>query len=243
MKIVLPLVIGCIALSGCETVSRMQGVPGTGGVQQEDGQMIGITGGIIDGNMQTMPIITNDPRVSVYPLDGPVQNPLSVERYTSVVENTTSGGYTVFDESVKVYPLPGSEVPAFVPPHAVPPYAGAAGAGGGRVGAPTSLTHSNLPPVPTMAVGAADPFANPPVDGMMRQPAMLIADEGAQQVRAPQGGSQGVYGQGASLGAGRVSAPVSTTVSAPASSGVSGGGVSSGGASGGRKASPLLTGY
>lgn len=145
-----------------------------------NGQNIEITGGIIDANLPATPIVSNDPDVKVFPLDGPVQSPLSIERHNGVLENTTAGGYTVFDDSVKVYPLPGDETPSYLPTYAVPPLKNQYKPEAPMVGQKlTSIAQSSLPPVPTVEVGEADPFANPPVSGVARQPITLTNAEPA----------------------------------------------------------------
>jgi len=172
--IILSLLVSASVLSACQTTQKASQETPTLGV---NGKQIEITGGIIDMN-QPMPIISNDPDVKVFPLDGPIENPLTETKYNGVLDNTTAGGYTVFDESVKVYPLPGQEVPAFVPAYAVPPlksqYKEDTPLVGERL---TSLSESSLPPVPTVDVGEAKPFLNPPISGAVRQPLTLTAPE------------------------------------------------------------------
>lgn len=64
-----------------------------------------------------------DSRVQVFPLDGPVINPLALDQTRSQVDNTTSGGFTVFDDSVTVYPVDTDTTPTYMPNYAVPPLA------------------------------------------------------------------------------------------------------------------------
>lgn len=68
--------------------------------------------------------LSND-SVIYYPLDKPIG---SVTRkfstYRSVLDNTTAGGYTVFDPSVTVYALNGANnKPDYMPEYSVPQYA------------------------------------------------------------------------------------------------------------------------
>jgi len=149
------------------------------GVVGSNTQKIDITGGIYNENpAASTPIVSNDPDVKVYPLDGPIENPLTEQKDHSVLDNTTAGGYTVFDDSVKVYPLPGEDVPAYVPIYSVPPLKNQYKPEAPMVGQQlTTMSGSTLPPVPTVEVGNADPFANPPVSGAVRQPLTLTNPE------------------------------------------------------------------
>lgn len=227
-------------------------------------QNIEITGGIYGEDQKRAPIISNDPSVAVFPLDGPVENPLTTERYNSVLDNTTAGGYTVFDDSVKVYPLPGDEVPSFVPAYAVPPLKAQYKPEAPMVGQKlTSLTESNLPPVPTVEIGSADPYANPPISGAVRQPLTLtnpeplamqapsdvrgpmlspFADERGPAVPAEASDDQPrapmlTTDAPAPMDGGTLTSPAASSVPVPAAP--SQGGVTTAG----RKSSPMLTGY
>jgi hypothetical protein len=164
MKKALLAFVCTLALGGCQTPAATR--PGDAVDANKDPNAIEITGSATTSMVDT-PIVPVNPNVTVYPLDGPVQNPLSVERTHSVLENTTSGGYTVFDESVTVYPLPGDDVPAFMPPYAVPPLKGQ----------PAGMVSASglLPPVPNIDVRNADPYAKPPVSGAVRKPLLLTA--------------------------------------------------------------------
>lgn len=64
-----------------------------------------------------------DARVQVFPLDGPVINPLALDRTRSAVDNTTRDGYTVFNEEVTVYPVAPDTKPNYIPNYTVPPLA------------------------------------------------------------------------------------------------------------------------
>lgn len=125
------------------------------------------------------PAVSSDPRVQQFPLDGPVPNTLTQDRTRSVIDNTTAGGYTVFDDSVTVYPLPGETTPDYLPAYAVPPLDKQYKPEAPMVGAPIGLASasSTLPPVPTVDVPEADPYAKPPVPGAIRKPLMLTAPE------------------------------------------------------------------
>jgi len=63
--------------------------------------------------------------VIYYPLDKPAGNVTrKFPEYRSVLDNTTAGGYTVFDPSVTVFALDGvSNKPAYLPDYSVPQYA------------------------------------------------------------------------------------------------------------------------
>ena len=64
--------------------------------------------------------------VIVYPIDGDLkQYPRTFPEYRGVLDNTTAGGYTVFDSSVTVYAVEGdaSMRPSYLPDYAVPKYA------------------------------------------------------------------------------------------------------------------------
>lgn len=69
--------------------------------------------------------IMSGENVIVYPVDGD----LSLERktfpeYRGVMENTTRGGYTVFDSSVTVFSVEGrTDRPEYLPHYSVPKYA------------------------------------------------------------------------------------------------------------------------
>lgn len=128
------------------------------------------------------PVMPNDPRVQTYGTEGQYQNPLDVDRTHSVLDNTTAGGYTVFDESVRVFPLSGDEAPAYVPHYSVPPLKGQYKPEAPMVGQrPLGLASAGmLPPVQNVEIDEmpqADPYANPPVAGAVRQPMMLTAQE------------------------------------------------------------------
>ncbi|MCB1538132.1 MAG: hypothetical protein H6865_06425 [Rhodospirillales bacterium] len=129
-------------------------------------------------SMSQVPMVQTDPDVTVYPLDGPVQNPMTVDRTHGVLDNTTAGGYTVFDDSVKVYPLPGEDTPTYVPDYAVPPLKDQYKPEAPAVGTPMGLASAGtLPPVPNVDIGEADPFASPPKPGVVRRPLTLTAPE------------------------------------------------------------------
>jgi|GEM_PF-1863457 len=174
---ILSLILCTAALGACAAAGqKSQTASGDAPTLGVNGRNIEITGGVYDMNkQQRAPIISNDPSVKVFGLDGPVENPLTVERGNSVLDNTTAGGYTVFDDSVKVYPLPGDTVPGFVPSYAVPPLENQYGERK-MAGTPTSLAASTLPPVPTVEVGTADPYANPPVSGRATRASLTDAE-------------------------------------------------------------------
>lgn len=64
--------------------------------------------------------------VIVYPVDGDIaDNRREFPEYRGVMENTTAGGYTVFDPSVAVFAVEGepSVRPSYLPEYSVPQYA------------------------------------------------------------------------------------------------------------------------
>lgn len=163
-----------LALAACQTTTAKE--------QKLEGKRepLEITGGV------SGPVVPeyapDDPRVQMYKTEGDFQNPLDADRTHSVLDNTTAGGYTVFDESVKVYPLPGDDVPAYVPSYAVPPLKGQYKKEPPLVGQrPMGLASAGmLPPVPNVEVveaPEADPYANPPVSGAVRKPLSLTSPE------------------------------------------------------------------
>lgn len=80
--------------------------------------------GMITPNMDTASLMTK-PSVIVFPVDGPIDpDRRSFPEYRGVVENTTAGGYTVFDPSVTVFAVEGpGQRPDYLPEYAVPRYA------------------------------------------------------------------------------------------------------------------------
>lgn len=75
--------------------------------------------------MSAVEALANE-NVIVYPVD----EPLDVQKrefpeYRGVMENTTAGGYTVFDPSVTVFAVEGDAVvrPTYLPEYSVPKYA------------------------------------------------------------------------------------------------------------------------
>lgn len=173
---------------------------------------------------QAPAIIPQDPNVTVYPLEGPVQNPLVSERYRGVLDNTTSGGYTVFDPSVTVYPLAGNEPPAYVPGYAVPPLQGE----------PNSVPpKSTLPPVPTVDVSEADPSARPPVPGIVRTPVSMTRPDFAPVTLQPPSAAKPDF-----------ASPFDPSASAPVPRGPAGGNSTNAMTpKGGKSRKPMLTGY
>lgn len=69
--------------------------------------------------------IFSNPNVIVYPVTGDLsQSNRAFAKYRGVVENTTAGGFTVFDPSVTVYAIEGQGMkPAYLPEYSVPRYA------------------------------------------------------------------------------------------------------------------------
>jgi len=167
LKTILLTSMCALALSAC----------GTAGTAANKGKSIEITGGT-STTMSNEPIVPSDPNVQVFPTEGTYKNPLSGKAGHGVLDNTTSGGYTVFDESVTVYPLPGENAPAYVPSYAVPPFAMMERDDVSRAGQTAGMASASaLPPVPNVDVTSADPYSKPPTSGAMRQPLMLTAPE------------------------------------------------------------------
>jgi hypothetical protein len=79
---------------------------------------------VVQKGMSNEEIFSN-PNVIVYPVTGDLsQSNRAFAKYRGVVENTTAGGYTVFDPSVTVYALEGQGMkPAYLPEYSVPRYA------------------------------------------------------------------------------------------------------------------------
>lgn len=76
------------------------------------------------GDVDMATIMSNE-NVIVYPVDGDTNsNRREFPEYRSIIENTTAGGYTVFDQSVTVYPVEGGAVPrpSYLPEYSVPKY-------------------------------------------------------------------------------------------------------------------------
>lgn len=69
--------------------------------------------------------IFSNPNVIVYPVTGDLsQSKRAFAKYRGVLENTTAGGYTVFDPSVTVYAVEGQGLkPAYLPEYSVPEFA------------------------------------------------------------------------------------------------------------------------
>lgn len=79
-------------------------------------------------------------------------------------ESQPASGFAVFDNGVTVYPLPGENVPAFVPDYAVPPLEDQYKTAGQECPPQTSTVppvESTLPPVPSVDLGVqSDPYAS-----------------------------------------------------------------------------------
>ncbi len=70
-------------------------------------------------------VFSND-NVLVFPVTGPINDNMeSLNRYRGVLDNTTAGGYTVFDPSVTVFAVNNTEglKPAYLPNYSVPQHA------------------------------------------------------------------------------------------------------------------------
>ena len=77
-----------------------------------------------NSHMDTPELMSNN-NVIVYPITGDITDQKQTfAQYRGVVENTTAGGYTVFDPSVTVYAVEGQGMkPAYLPDYSVPQYA------------------------------------------------------------------------------------------------------------------------
>jgi hypothetical protein len=149
-----------LALAGCGSVEGTQNAKGVI-VQSKDGKSF---------------ITHVNPSVDVY-ATGEADK-------TADAGNVGIRGYTLFDENVSVFPLPGDVKPSFAPDYSVPPLDGQYSAAPPMVGQkPMGLASaSTLPPVPNVElpdvrIPAADPYANPPVSGALRAPMALAAPE------------------------------------------------------------------
>ena len=80
----------------------------------------------VPAQIDTAAIFSN-PNVTIFPLDGSISAHESrLNQYRGVLNNTTAGGYTVFDESVTVYAIDntmGMTRPSYLPEYSVPKYA------------------------------------------------------------------------------------------------------------------------
>lgn len=167
-----------LALAACQTTGKTPAKSAAAPVDAAQASAIEITGESTT-SMTTEPMVPTDPSVQTFPTEGSFENPLTRDRTHSVLDNTTAGGYTVFDESVTVYPLPGEDAPAYMPDYAVPPLMGQVKPQAPHVGQqPLGLASAGmLPPVPNVMVPDADPYAKPPVSGAVRQPLTLTEPE------------------------------------------------------------------
>ncbi len=169
-RIVLP-VFCTLLMAACQSAPKNAEAPKA----NKNAKQMEITGTITSG-VSREPIVPTDPNVTVFPLDGPAKNPLTTDRTHSVLDNTTAGGYTVFDKSVTVYPLPGDDVPAYMPNYAVPPLGGNYKSPEEQgVGRPMGLASAGiLPPVPNVEVNETK--TKPPVT-QARSPMSLTSPE------------------------------------------------------------------
>lgn len=228
MKKVLLSCVCVLALAACQTARPM-------GQKSAADTPMDVPAKSIDATVADakQPIVPNDPGVAVYDLGGPMVNPLVTNRTHSVLDNTTSGGYTVFDDSVTVYPLPGESAPAYMPTYAVPPLQAQYKPQAPMVGQqPMGLASAGmLPPVKNVDVGEADPYAKPPVPGAVRKPLTLTAPQ-PLTLQAPSAARPPMASpfQGGSLTAAEPTpTPPQATTSASMTEG--------------RKSGPMLTGY
>lgn len=69
--------------------------------------------------------LMSNQNVIVYPVSGSIdQKRRKFPEYRGVMDNTTAGGYTVFDSSVTVFAVEGSsQRPSYLPKYSVPQYA------------------------------------------------------------------------------------------------------------------------
>jgi hypothetical protein len=72
---------------------------------------------------QVADVFSNE-NVIIYPLDADMSAPIrEFPKYRGVMDNTTAGGYTVFDQSVSVFPVDGHGIrPNYLPEYAIPKY-------------------------------------------------------------------------------------------------------------------------
>lgn len=117
------------ALTACETMYPFQKQQSrTGEIielpQKPTKSRYELPAGMITRDINTASLMTNE-NVIVFPIEGEI-NPLrkTFPEYRSVVENTTAGGYTVFDPSVTVFAVDDTGVrPDYLPEYSVPRYA------------------------------------------------------------------------------------------------------------------------
>jgi hypothetical protein len=119
------------------------------------------------GELDMAAIMSNE-NVIVFPIDGTVDaRRTEFPEYRGVMENTTAGGYTVFDPSVTVYAVEGGSVqrPSYLPEYSVPKYVQA------RPTAPQPMIQGNgqLMPV-ALTQSRDDEIVAEPLDGMTSKP-------------------------------------------------------------------------
>lgn len=252
MKRTLLPILCTLALAACSTAAPQGSTKIDVTAPPQDGfEITGKTGALAPEEFKYTP---DDPRVSVYSTDGPLVNPLTADRTHSVLDNTTAGGYTVFDESVKVFPLPGNDVPEYLPSYAVPPLEGQYKKPAGTIGEPMGLASAGmLPPVPNvdvktiparkpMSLTAPDPLTmQPPAEARAPLPSPFDASGNiaADKPDAPRAPKMLTVVEGAPPPA-AAPAPVPAASEPPAEV------VKPGTAKGltpGRRSTPLLTGY
>lgn len=87
----------------------------TGSAMIYDGR--GMSDTMIGTNVSgTLSTIASSSDVQVFPLEGETANPFAgTRKRRTILENTTSGGYTVLDKNVMVYPLDDSRRPSYLP--------------------------------------------------------------------------------------------------------------------------------
>lgn len=135
------LAIAVMGLSACATPypERMD-------IQKQSQQVVVEPVAPVAPKGMTNEEIFSNPNVIVFPVTGDLsQSKQAFAKYRGVIENTTAGGYTVFDPSVTVYALEGQGMkPAYLPEYSVPRYA----QNYMPQNVPTQIRSAALPPLP-----------------------------------------------------------------------------------------------
>jgi|GEM_PF-2784742 len=123
------------ALTACETVSSLPSVFSSKKQQphtivepsyKQTRNNHELSPGMITHDITTAGLMTNE-NVIVFPVEGEIDMARKTfPEYRSVIENTTAGGYTVFDPSVTVFAVDDAGIgvrPDYLPQYSVPRYA------------------------------------------------------------------------------------------------------------------------
>jgi hypothetical protein len=123
---ILTMTILVFGLTGCQHWQNLIGNFDTGESHQTNVVAQPLPTDVLTPTPDTMTManLMSNESVIVYSLDQNAKQPRDFPAARGVVDNTTSGGYTVFDPSVTVFALDGmSAKPAYLPEYSVPKYA------------------------------------------------------------------------------------------------------------------------